>query len=167
LEFGLNGHLFQRDFTTYSDIISPSWMQETWRFLVKQDICVHDDLPPFVYMRAHDHHLMDGFSALGLSKTDLSKVNVCRMHLQVLTVADITDGKGVERMERYPSVATFRLVHVGFQPRPPETFWLVWQKAISHLCTRNRCLVQSLGQWTDDGCQHWIWWYDVPTESLF
>jgi hypothetical protein len=47
MELGLDGYLFQHDFTRYNCIVSPSWMKETWHFLVAHDICIEDDLPAF------------------------------------------------------------------------------------------------------------------------
>jgi hypothetical protein len=171
LELGLNGFLLQQDFTKYSSIISPSWMKESWRFLAQQDICVADDLPGFGSLRQHDHLLMEGFTELGLSDAELGKLNVCRIHLQVLTIADITEGSGEcitwnawngKRALPHTSRYTW-----GHQPTPPATFWSGWKHALATLCGRDRRLTQPLGHWTVDGCSHWIWWYDECTEALF
>jgi hypothetical protein len=171
LELGLNGHLLQHDIAQFDDMISPSWMKATWRFAVEHDIIVSDDIPQFAYLRQHDQLLMDGFVKQGLSKSELSKVNTCRLHLQVLSIADITDGCGEHitsnawngvRAPQHTSRYKW-----GFQPRPPETFWLVWKKAVGQLCGRDRRLHQPLGYWTAEGCQHWMWWYDSTTDSLY
>jgi hypothetical protein len=171
MEFGLNGYLLQHNFHNYQGIITPSWMKEVWRFVSEHDICVEDDLPGFTIRRQHDRLLMEVFTALRLSRSDLHKVNVCRLHLQALTIADITDGCG-DRLtwnawqEKRAVPHTYQYKW-GIQPSPPVSFWAVWQRALSMLCARDRRLLQPLGHWTGEGCQHWIWWYDECTDSLF
>jgi Reverse transcriptase (RNA-dependent DNA polymerase) len=171
LELGLNGYLFQHDFTKYHCISSPSWMKEMWRFLVTQDICVEDDLPELGRYRQQDRLLMEAFSSMDLSAADLYKVNICRLHLQATTLADITDGSGVRitanawnGIRALPHTHRYRW---GAQPRPSSNFWVVWKRVIGHLCGRDRQLLRPLGQWMRDECTHWIWWYDTPTETLF
>ncbi len=171
MELGLNGFLFQQDYTKFHGIISPSWIKETWRFLVEHDICVSDDLLDFGHLREHDRLLMEGFADLHLAATDLAKINVCRLHLQALTIADITEGTG-ERITRDAWNGKRSLTHTlrykwGLQPSPPASFWQTWQRALAHLCGRDRRLLQPLGNWTEYGCKHWIWWYDEPSETLY
>jgi Reverse transcriptase (RNA-dependent DNA polymerase) len=171
LELGLNGHLLQQDIARFEDMITPSWMKSIWRFVVDHDICVADDIPQFASLRQHDQLLMEVFATQGLSNKDLVKVNICRLHLQVLSIADITEGCG-ERITSNAWNGVKALQHVsrytwGVQPRPPEAFWLVWKRAVTQLCGRDRRLHQPLGHWTVDGCKHWIWWYDGLTETLY
>jgi hypothetical protein len=171
MEFGLNGYLFYHNFHVYQGIITPSWMKEAWRFVSEHEICVEDDLPGFTIRRQHDRLLMEVFSELGLTRSDLHKVNVCRLHLQVLTIADITDGCGDritwDAWKGQRALPTTYQYKWGTQPSPPDSFWAVWQRAIATMCGRDRRLRQPLGHWTGEGCHQWIWWYDEGTESLF
>jgi hypothetical protein len=86
-------------------------------------------------------------------------------------LADITDGSG-ERITRNAWQGKRSLPHTnrytwGVQPNPPATFWTVWQRSLAQLCGRDRRLLQPLGHWTGNGCEHWTWWYDECTESLY
>jgi hypothetical protein len=146
-------------------------MKEVWHFVSEHAICVEDDLPGLSLLRQHNVLLMEVFADMGLSNSDLYKVNICRLHLQVLTIADITDGCG-ERITWNAWQGQLALPHTpqykwGLQPRPPESFWVIWQRVITRLCGRDRLLLQPLGHWTGEGCKCWIWWYDECTESLF
>jgi hypothetical protein len=171
MELGLNGNLLHHDPSQLEDLVSPSWMKSTWKFIAEHDIAVADDIPDFKYIRHHDRLLMDGFTAMGLTKTDLYKVNMCRMHLQAITIADITDGSGelitLNAWNGKRALPHTKRYNWGLQPSPPATFWTVWKKALKHLCGRERRLLQPLGHWTREGCEHWIWWFDEITESLF
>jgi hypothetical protein len=62
---------------------------------VEHDISVTDNIPDFEYICHHDRLLMDGFTEIGLTQMELYKVNLRRMHLQAITIADITEGSGV------------------------------------------------------------------------
>jgi hypothetical protein len=141
LELGLNGYLLHHNFAKFNGIISPSCIKETWCFAVQQDICVSDNLPGFGDLRQHDRLLMEGFAELGLLEVELYKVNVCRLHLQVLMIADITDGSGEQiTMNAWQGKQSLPHTHQytwGVQPHPPATFWTVWQRAIAHLCGRD------------------------------
>jgi hypothetical protein len=171
MELGLNGYLFQQDFKKYNGSVAPSWIRETRRFLAEQDICVSDDLPDFGYVRQHDRLLMVSFAALNFSASDLAKINVCRQHLQALTLADITDGTG-ERITLNAWNGKRSLQHTlrytwGFQPNPPATFWTTWRRAIASFCGQDRRLLQPLGHWLTDKGNQWIWWYDESSETLY
>jgi hypothetical protein len=166
----MNGHVLQKDFAQYSGIITPSWMKELWRFLTKHDICVEDDLPGFGYLREHNILLMEVFTELGFSTRDLGKLNVCWLHLQVMSLAEITDGRGERITQNTWTGArsiTSNQYTWGIQPHPLATFWIVWRRALAMLCGRDRQLLQPLGKWNGKGCNHWLWWYDEITETLY
>jgi hypothetical protein len=127
MELRLNGSLLQQDIDKFDAMISPLWMKSTWRFLIEHDICVADDLPDLDLIRQHDGLLMEEFDKLGLSKTELCKANVCGMHLQVITIADITEGNSEQitdnawnGMRALPHTRKYKW---AFQPRSPATFW--------------------------------------------
>jgi hypothetical protein len=114
---------------------------------------------------------MAGIPTQELLDADLYKFNTCRIHLQVMTIADITEGNGEcitlnawNGVRAIPHNSRYKW---AVQPRPPATFWSVWKRVLAQLCGRERRLIQPLGNWTDDGCEHWIWWYDASTETLF
>jgi hypothetical protein len=171
MEFGLNGFLFQHDPSKWEAIITPSWLKFTWKFLCKNDVQLRDDISDFPPLREQDRNIMEAFSELGWPGSQIYKLNICRMFLQVITIAEITTGDGT------------RITHDAwtgkkdtnrkttylwpFQPIPPPSFWDIWKKALASLCGRQYVLTVPLGKWTDAGATSSMWWFDKATESLF
>jgi hypothetical protein len=171
MELGLNGPLFQHSPTVWHDVVTPSWVRFTWKFLHHYDICVRDDLPDFPMMRENDTLLMANFGRMLFPAMVLAKINRCRIFLQAVTIADITDGSGNKITEEAwhgkPSINLTPHLQWGWQPRPPESFWAAWRQALSKLCARHCELRTPLGRWTDAGQRRVIWWFDQASEALF
>jgi hypothetical protein len=195
MEMGLNGYLFQHDPTIWDAMISATWLKRTWKFAAQHRIELRDNLEDFKMKRIHDELLMKKFQQMGFQGQDLYKLNTCRLHLQVITISDITDGTG----ERVTEAAwkgnhteyTNRHHNWPIQPRPPAAFWATWQRALSSICGHNRTLIQKLGRWTSDGASlssicgrnrtliqklgRWtsdgastaVWWFFPQSEALF
>jgi len=47
----------------------------------------------------HDQHLMQTFLQANITEKDLRTLNNCRLYLQVTTLAEITDHKGIKILE--------------------------------------------------------------------
>jgi hypothetical protein len=171
MELGLNGYLFQHDPIIWDSVVSATWPKWTWKFAAQHRLALRDDLPDFQLKRENDAVLMREFHHMGFQGQDLYKLNICRLHLKVITVLDITDGTG----ERVTDAAWKGLYDTDInehhkwpiQPRPPTAFWAIWQRAITSLCGRNRQLLQPLGRWTADGSLTAVWWFCSRTESIF
>jgi hypothetical protein len=170
MEFGINGQLFQHDPVQWDAMITPSWLKFTWKFLVKHDVQLIDDLPDFPALREHDRPIMAVFGDLGWSDKLLYRVNICRMFLQVITLADIATGDGKRiSYDAWTGKRTIRNTKYNwpFQPYPPPSFWDTWRTALATLCSRQYILKTPLGRWTQDGKTTAIWWFDKSTESLY
>jgi hypothetical protein len=171
MELGLNGYLFQHDPTIWDSVVSATWLKWTWKFATQHRISLKDDLPDFKMKRAHDTMLMQEFQQMGFQGQDLYKLNTCRLHLQVITVSDITDGEGKRVTDDAWKGQSASTLNGHFQwpvqPKPSKAFWDTWQRAIKSLCGRNRSLQRPLGLWTADGAATAVWWFCPRTESLF
>jgi hypothetical protein len=73
LELGLNGYLFQHDPTKWYDIVTPSWIRFTWKFIYDHDMLVREDLPDFPMMRENDVVFMAVFGDMGFAPMIVQK----------------------------------------------------------------------------------------------
>jgi hypothetical protein len=171
MEFGLNGYLFHHEPVQWEAVITPSWLKFTWKFLMKHDIQLRDDLPDFPMLRENDRPIMEALGELGWSDHHMYKLNICRMFLQVVTMAEITNGDGTrlayDAWTGTKSITNNTSYRWPFQPNPPPSFWTVWKKALSCLCRRQYTLKNPLGRWSPAGASNALWWFDQTTESLF
>jgi Reverse transcriptase (RNA-dependent DNA polymerase) len=171
MEMGMNGYLFHHDPTIWDPIVTATWLKWTWKFAAQHRIHLRDDLPDFPIKREHDEILMQQFGTMGFRGQDLYKLNICRIHLKAITLSDITDGNG-ERITDAAwtgqlSSAMNTQYQWPIQPRPPETFWVIWRQATHGFCERNQVLKRKLGRWTSTGALTAVWWFCPRNESLF
>jgi len=134
-------------------------------------------------MRFHDRFLMEEFVQQGFSKLQLEQLNACRMYLNVMTLAEITDHTGMELIPQILSnlinttpkglgnISTSTLqwprVH-----NPSAPSWRLWTQT---LCTiyagspKNTRLCQPLGQWTQgyQDTRFWHWRMQTTDHLLF
>ena len=106
-------------------------------------------------LRENDCFIMERLAAQGYSAEKLARLNRCRCHLQVVTLADITDGRGRaiastawtgQRDMSRPSQYVWPI-----QPSPPRRDWEEWQAALAltFRLDKRRGLPQAyaLGRW--------------------
>ena len=99
---------------------------------------------------------MSSFLTLTLSPKALRRLNACRLYLQVITLADITDGGGHLLMDHYLKghKAPDRRSKFDWpiQMRPDSSTWKFWECCIRRLFTRDMrhkpYLRQLLRAWT-------------------
>jgi hypothetical protein len=117
MEMGLNGYLFQHEPTIWDLIVSTTWLKWTWKFAKQHRIDLRNDLPDFKLKREKDELLMQKFYDLGFWGQDLYKLNICRIHLQIVTIADITDGIGERVLEVITNGQSNHVPHKHFGTR--------------------------------------------------
>jgi len=101
LHTGIGGNIFQQDPSIYTYLDS-NWIKSTWSFLHSASAHIEvDQQLIFTPQREHDQFLMSSFLTLTLSPKELRRLNACRLYLQVITLADITDGGGHFLMDHY------------------------------------------------------------------
>ena len=89
---------------------------------------------------------------MNLSSTETRYINYCRLHLNVISIAELADEDGKYiRHEMYenPCSAINDSSSNCIQNAPPTRKWSLWRKVLNHLTLRKRRkLRQNLGKWT-------------------
>jgi len=68
------------------------WLTNLWQFLNKIEGLIHLQDPWFIQpLRQHGHHIMEDFLDAGYLTNNLRTLNNCQMHLQLTTLAKITN----------------------------------------------------------------------------
>ena len=115
------------------------------------------------------------FHTTGFKKTELNKLNKCRIYLKVITVADITSGDG--RTICGQSLNGIRDPHRPrrfkwpIQSLPQRSSWTLWKKAIFQTlsCTElHPVLPTKLGKWyCRDFWDLWPWFYEPYEDHIY
>ncbi len=120
--------------------------------------------------REGDAMLMDYFISLKYKPKDLHDLNLCRIYMQALSLADITsaDGKtiipdcklGRRLIDRRSSLSW------PTQQRPSNSAWSLWTDALRHL-EAGSILKQPLQQWIAPSHQHWFWFIEQDSLRIY
>ena len=95
MEVGIGRNLFQLDYNKFEMLLSNSWIKSLWIFSSKYSITTVDRTTTYPNIsRENDVFLMGQFQAQGYISKKLQILNRCRINSQVLTLADIMNGKG-------------------------------------------------------------------------
>jgi len=95
LELGCPGNPFTQDYTAMHFLMTNSCIKTVWQFQHHHKIWIKTDLPSLSISRVNDQFLIQSFEQASIKGTELSKVNRCRICLQVTTLADICNRSGV------------------------------------------------------------------------
>jgi hypothetical protein len=171
LEIGLGGPIFEKDWEQLRECVTPTWITDTWRYMWIEGIRLDESTPHLQLLRQNDAFIMEIFSSQGYSAEKLARLNRCRCHLQAVSLADISDGKGrmicssAWKGQRDPSRPA-RYVW-PLQPSPPRRFWEEWQEALetSLRLDKRRGLPSAhwLGRWHTDASEPSA--VEVPSED--
>jgi hypothetical protein len=135
--------------------LESKWFASLRRFLATIDATIQLDdpeIPPT--QRENDEYIMDLImNARCFSNAEIRKLNYCRLHLQVVTLADITKPNGAELdpnfLKGYPSLMSAKSTLLSiYQDRPSEREWILWRKANLIWSSPDGTLVRPLGKWT-------------------
>ena len=156
-----------------------NWFLNVWDFLLSIHGTIHLERAwKLELQRTNDVSLMDSFMmhVPHLPPQDLKCLNACCIFLQVITLADITDGSGTHILPSSLQGTRHNDWHSSYtwphQIRPSPEAWRVWCKTLcTQFCTisaSNR-LQRPLGIWQHNGLLHQKWTYlvDLPSNHLF
>ena len=167
--------LFQYPVTQVLQLCSRNWLLNVWDFVLSiSGIIYLERAWVLEAQQVNDVFLMDQFTfhiPHFTSKTH-KRLNACQIFLQILTLADITDGhgshvlkcslKGTRHNDRRNSYRW------PYQVCPSPAAWNIWCKSLSLLfcctCTSNK-LRKPLGRWHNTGPMHQEWTYFVDLSS--
>jgi hypothetical protein len=152
-----------QDTTTYNHVAAP-WLDTLRSFLHRTNS--HITTPNLrcpSLLRTNDQSIMNVAITLGLTTNQLDQVNRCRIWLQVITLAEITDIDGVEILtcaihgnsdtNNTPTLWTISQSKFRWplQQKPNRPAWRLWQKMLRSLSPRDgtspASLRTPLGQW--------------------
>ena len=154
LEVGSRTHPFQLPYQPFSEFATNTWMKVLWFCLNKYNITLSREQNNIYMPRENDVTLMDELvAAQRFTKSEMIRINRCRIYLQVYFLSDVTSGDGRKLM--YQS-AMGQLRHDWYstwawprQQRPPEQDWKLWRIALHDVWTGSGgpILLQPLGNW--------------------
>ena len=174
LELGTDTAIFDLDFATFGFLATDSIIKHTWEMLSTCGLHIDTTHKLPWLCRQHDSFLMEEIiSKASYNEKELTAINRCRMHLNVITVSDITDGDGLQiSAEMYMGnrdpdrVSNWRW---PVAPAPPRRDWDIWRGALDStiLRTDTRFLRKPLGVWTDEPHQRWKWYVSPDDDNLY
>jgi len=167
LELGLNGHLLSLDWPTLHHMTTPTWITHTWRFMHENGISIETNTPEIPMSREGDQLLTNLFLQAGIRGKDLAALNRCRLFLQVVTLADISDGSGHYITDAMLSGKANTTFTSGFtwpnQGQPTKKEWAQWHLGLHLAIPVDNLgrLQQPLGRWllpwsTNPHQWHWL-----------
>jgi hypothetical protein len=155
---------FQISLPILCQIIDHTWVTSIWKFANQAHLTVeveHHWTPPLT--RQHDAALMDVAMQLNFSSSQLAMLNTCRLHLQVITIRDVTNacGSTITRFIFKGDVDNQRSSNLSWPkvPCPPQHFWPLWEAFLHTLCHGTR-LQTPLGNWLTRPHKQWHWYAD-------
>ena len=139
----------------------PCWLTTIWENVSHHNLII---MGPYTSLHPQCHHdtfIIEDMVRHRAPLEDLYHINICRMHLQAVTLADITTAIGTHITQgacygimdprrrsslQWPSV-----------PRPPQHMWRTWQRYLDshYVYTPTTRLLQELGPWTATPHQQW------------
>ena len=167
LETGLIKNIFEYDFSQYGFLTQISWFHQLWKSSHKHKVELRGSYATPTLVRINDFCLMETMCTTRVyTKQQLCTINRCRIFLQAVTMADITDSSGnsvtAEAYEGKIDPTTISGIMWPNQQRPPPRAWELWKEAITNVwCrTRSRRLREPLGEWSKASYQDFKWAYD-------
>ena len=173
LEMGLPGNLFRWKYSEWSDVPTKTWIAANWQFATESGILVDPKSPELKARREHDIFLMVYFAANGATGPQLAELKLCRLFLQVTTLADITTADGTRIMASALEGTKAKNHNPSYykwpkQQKPPKSIWNSWRTRLAPLINGlNGKLAQPLGRWTDGGRDKWPWFYAPSEDRLY
>lgn len=162
-----------------SDYVSKSWLRNLLSFTCQSAIRVEDDIAKLKLLRVCDKFLMRRFIDAAYQGLYLQKLNLMRMYLHAISVADIatTDGKRIYLETWNLSGSNNLQEHLKWprtEPLYPSSLTTLWQTALRDVFLQPYQLpIQQLLQfplymWYDkDIIDQWKAFFDDTTGQLY
>ena len=132
---------------------------------------------PFIpsIQRVNDSFIMDHVLERGtFSKTEICRINYCRLRLQAVTVSDIASATGNRlapgiRSGNPTLWSGLSRFHKTNQAQPNPGTWKLWSRALDLIANSKDELFVPLRQWIVPHNQHrqvWTVYYDPESDSI-
>jgi exonuclease III len=173
LEIGSNADILRTNYKRFEDVIlTPSLIQDTWRFMSEHQITMIYNIQTFPLPCAEDKVLMDEFLTATIPKSELKTINRCRIYLKVLTLSDIVTGDGkyitndafIGRRRNRQSSHSY---HWPNWDQPAVKDWRIWRKALKLVFAPrwHRKLSHPVGSWTRPIPTDWEWYESIEGDE--
>ena len=174
LELGLPGSPFLYDFSIFSKCTTKCYLHTVWDFCTQSGFELRDGLSDLAISRDGDIFLMEAFSLLRYTATQLRILNQCRLYLKVELLSDLVTGDGLSLHPGSLDVHEPRGNRQEYdwprQPKPNKAAWSLWRNALLSaflpLQPHNLALRQPLLSWRRIPTL-WTWFLDPTTSTLY
>ena len=133
LEVGTKVPFYHQSFDKWKHIITPTWITHLWQYW--SEAAVQPDLTTMwtgKSERTNDDFLMDLLLKKFNTKTDHQKVNLCRMALQVINVADLANLNGTTILENMMEGTNYRKSEIKWPKSDiPKEWWKIWKTYVT------------------------------------
>ena len=174
LETGLIGNIFDYEYSKFGFLTQPSWLRHLWHECDKHGIALNGKYAQPQLTRENDFCLMERLcNSNHFTKQQILIINRCRIYLQVITLADISDSSGgfVTEYAYAGNKSTDRNSKYVWpnQIKPPPRHWILWRDAIELVWSGsgNHRIQPPLGNWTQLPHQHFLWMYSRSEHALY
>jgi exonuclease III len=153
------------------------WISQIRKFLQSIEGSLQiADLTIQPLQRIQDYYIMDAvISSRAFTSSEISRINYCRLYLQVLTVSDMTNATGNRLAPGIrhgchlwsQSKSTLQEIH---QERPNDASWTIWRRFLNIISNFHGYLYVSLGPWlhpSDKLRRNWPIIYSPSSDSLY
>ena len=176
LESGFNCSSPHWDSKILNPILTESWLTALLQYCQHHGLSLQDTAADLQSSTSKDLFIMEEVVKAGYRKSDLMKINFCRMALRVINLSDIAcaDLRSIN-----PDFLRQRSPHTRWAdlawPRQPETlpsaWWKVWSDAIQRVFCLNPlqslALQQDIGHWETRSIQQWTCFWSSSQDRLF
>ena len=158
----------------YAQLAPDGWIKHTWLQLDSSNLSLRGEDITIHKQRENDIHLTDAFIAHGYTGDQLDALNDCRLHLRATTLADLCTANGLSitssawHGQRFIHCKPHNWINT-YRPGPNK--WKLWQNVLRQLflppINTHRHLTNPLGDWSKPTDDHWIWWIDPTTDTIY
>ena len=143
-------------FKLWHKCATPTQFFPFWEYASEVDLELRDGLPDTPIARSNDQFIMEALAARNFSSTQLRMLNLCRLHLRIYLLSDLTTGVGTHLDEHLLHQRQPFDHHNDFQwptaHSPNNQYWRFWIDSVTHCFTLNHTLYpfklqQALGPW--------------------
>jgi len=159
--------------------LEAKWLTSMRSYLQAVDGTIQVDEPGVpALMRTGDRFIMDIALQANFKPGQIRRINYCRLYLNVVTVADITNASGTMidpgmydgNRDAINTRSRWQHVH---QTRPDKASWKLWRRVCRMISTKiqhRQVLTEPLGAWLEPAKnmrREWPFWHDPQSNRLY
>jgi hypothetical protein len=172
VEIGVGRDLFSLDYNLYHHLLTDSWVKSTWQFVQQHQIMLLDKVTKNLHLHRHnDVFIMEIIANHGFTKSEMKKINMCCLFLQVSSLSDITCGYGNKYTKAYNCQYDHSIPHHylwPIQPWPSQSAIRCWRKALRLCFHRTEGIMDyTLGRWLYCPTTEWRWFFSTHTQLIY